>query len=214
MTKDTFDSVSRKIQEKTSYTGGNEGIAEANGYMVVWSNNRGDWIMPVRGFRKGDRLYLDADRIPVYATKSEIESWIDKLPVLPLYQHSFEVWSEGRDPTQKGRAQPSVGRYPLEEKNPSKRKNWWEFDEFDCIKCGSKNSLKPLKSKSLKEFDSLMGFEPGAISFYKCQNCGAVDTANAMRMRKDAKKIRNCNCDVLLDKALEELKRNLKRDKS
>jgi hypothetical protein len=194
MVKDTFESVSRKIREKTSYTGGGEGIAESNGYMVIWSNNRGDWTTS-RGFRKGDRLYLDADRVPVYATRGEIESWISKLPVLPLYQHSFEVWSEGRDPTKKGREPASSGRYPAKEREPSKRKQWWEFGEFDCLQCGSKNSLKPFKSKSLEEFESLMAFESRPNSFYKCSNCGAVDTSLGMKIRKDAKERRNCNCE-------------------
>lgn len=193
MAKDTFESVSRKILEKTSY-GHGEGIAESNGYMIVWSNNRGDWMMPVRGFRKGDRLYLDADRVPVYATKGEIESWISELPVLPLYQHSFEVWSEGRDPIKKGRESKVSGRYPIKEKDPSKRKQWWEFGEFDCLQCGSRNSLKPFKSKSLEEFESLMAFEPRSNSFYKCENCGAIDTSTGMKIRKDGKERRNCDC--------------------
>jgi hypothetical protein len=122
MVKDTFVSVSRKILETTSYTGGRDGIAESNGYMVIWSNNRGDWMCSGRGFRKGDRIYLDADRVPVYATRSEIESWVSRLPILPLYQNSFEVWSEGRDPTKKGRESTSRALSEIEQRERAREK--------------------------------------------------------------------------------------------
>ena len=88
--KDTFESLCDKVYARTSY-GMREEIAEHRGYKLVWSNNRAEWMVPHRGFSKGDVLRLDANHIAAYANKKDLEAWAPELPALPLYSNSFEA---------------------------------------------------------------------------------------------------------------------------
>ncbi len=88
--RDTFESLCDKVYARTSY-GMREEFAEHRGYKLVWSNNRAEWMVPHRGFRKGDVLRLDANHIAAYADKKDLDEWAPNLPGLPLYSNAFEA---------------------------------------------------------------------------------------------------------------------------
>jgi len=88
--RDTFESLCDKVYARTRY-GMRDEIAEHRGHILVWSNNRAEWMVQPRTFRKGSVLRLDANYIAAYADKKELDEWAPNLPTLPLYSGSFEA---------------------------------------------------------------------------------------------------------------------------
>ena len=88
--QDSMETISEKINARTSYGIREEKVEHAYGWSIHWSNGMKGWILWDR-FKKGSIATLDANQVLVYMKKSELEALLPDLPMLPLYGNSFEA---------------------------------------------------------------------------------------------------------------------------
>ena len=88
----TPEELTTQIEEMRKY-GLRTVIAQENGYMIMWSNGSASWLIAYAydQIKKGESMELDANEVLAYMSLETLESIIDTLPALPLYQNSFEA---------------------------------------------------------------------------------------------------------------------------
>lgn len=89
--QDSMETISSKILSRTSYGIREERVEHGSGYILSWSNGGKCWTTYYYSEEKGSVIPLDANQVLVYMKKSELESLLPDLPMLPLYGNSFEA---------------------------------------------------------------------------------------------------------------------------
>ena len=92
--QDSMETISEKINARTSYGIREEKVEHGSGYILSWSNGGKCWMI-YYSEKKGSVITLDANQVLVYMKKSDLEAILPTLPVLPLYGNSFEARFRG-----------------------------------------------------------------------------------------------------------------------
>jgi|GEM_PF-3092655 len=93
---DALEKAVKEISKRTSY-GLRREYAEKRGTILSWSNASKRWIV-TRTVDAGEEVTLDANQILVPASPIRIKRIEDCLPMLPLYELSFEAKERGEVP--------------------------------------------------------------------------------------------------------------------
>jgi len=89
--QDSKETITEKINARTSYGIREEKVEYSFGRIISWSNATASWFVYHYAEKKGSVITLDANQVLVYMKKSELEALLPDLPMLPLYGNSFEA---------------------------------------------------------------------------------------------------------------------------
>ena len=89
--QDSKETITEKINARTSYGIREEKVEYSFGRIISWSNAGENWYQHYYAEKKGSVITLDANQVLVYMKKLDLEAILPTLPVLPLYGNSFEA---------------------------------------------------------------------------------------------------------------------------